>query len=37
MWLYGSKSDQIKPVINTQNPDIKDLVRCWRILAHARS
>ncbi|MGA2724150.1 MAG: ParB/RepB/Spo0J family partition protein [Bryobacteraceae bacterium] len=25
VWLYGSKSDDIKPVINSQNPDIKDL------------
>ena len=24
-WLYGSKSDQIKPVIQSQNPDIKNL------------
>jgi hypothetical protein len=25
VWLYGSKSDDIKPVINSQNPDIKNL------------
>jgi hypothetical protein len=25
VWLYGSKSDDIKPVINSQNPDIRDL------------
>lgn len=25
IWLYGSKSDQIKPVIESQNPDIKNL------------
>ena len=25
IWLYGSKSDQIKPVIASQNPDIKNL------------
>ena len=25
LWLYGSKSDNVKPVINSQNPDIKDL------------
>jgi len=25
LWLYGSKSDQIKPVINSQNPDLKYL------------
>jgi hypothetical protein len=25
IWLYGSKSDGTKPVINSQNPDIKDL------------
>jgi len=25
VWLYGSKSDNIRPVINSQNPDIKDL------------
>jgi hypothetical protein len=24
-WLYGSKSDNIKPVITSQNPDIKNL------------
>jgi hypothetical protein len=34
VWLYGSKSDQIKPVINTQNPDIKDL---GAVLANPRS
>jgi hypothetical protein len=26
VWLYGSKSDDIEPVINSQNPDIKTLV-----------
>jgi phage tail protein X len=25
VWLYGSKSDEIKPVIVSQNPDIKNL------------
>jgi hypothetical protein len=25
VWLYGSKSDQVKPVIQSQNPDIKNL------------
>ena len=25
VWLYGSKSDDIKPVITSQNPDIKNL------------
>jgi ParB-like nuclease family protein len=25
IWLYGSKSDEIEPVINSQNPDIKNL------------
>ena len=25
VWLYGSKSDQIKPVITSQNPDLKNL------------
>ena len=25
LWLYGSKSDDIEPVINSQNPDIKNL------------
>lgn len=25
LWLYGSKSDNVKPVINSQNPDIKNL------------
>jgi hypothetical protein len=24
-WLYGSKADQVKPVITSQNPDIKNL------------
>lgn len=24
-WLYGSKSDDIKPVIDSQNPDLKNL------------
>jgi hypothetical protein len=34
IWLYGSKSDNIKPVINSQNPDIKDLAA---VLANSRS
>ncbi len=34
IWLYGSKSDDIKPVINSQNPDIKDL---GAVLANSRS
>ena len=25
VWLYGSKSDEVEPVINSQNPDIKNL------------
>jgi hypothetical protein len=25
VWLYGSKEDEIKPVITSQNPDIKNL------------
>jgi hypothetical protein len=25
LWLYGSKSDDLKPVINSQNPDLKYL------------
>lgn len=25
VWLYGSKSDDVEPVINSQNPDIKRL------------
>jgi hypothetical protein len=25
LWLYGSKSDEIKPVIDSQNPDLKNL------------
>lgn len=24
-WIYGSKSDEVEPVIQSQNPDIKDL------------
>jgi hypothetical protein len=34
IWLYGSKSDDIKPVINSQNPDIKDL---GAVLTNSRS
>lgn len=34
IWLYGSKSDDIKPVINSQNPDIRDL---GAVLANSRS
>lgn len=34
LWLYGSKSDNIKPVINSQNPDIKDLAA---VLANPRA
>lgn len=33
-WLYGSKSDEIKPVITSQNPDIKDLAA---VLTNPRS
>ncbi len=25
LWLYGSKADQVKPVIVSQNPDLKNL------------
>lgn len=34
VWLYGSKSDETRPVINSQNPDIKDL---GAVLANPRS
>ena len=34
VWLYGSKSDDIKPIINSQNPDIKDLAA---VLANPRA
>jgi hypothetical protein len=34
IWLYGSKSDQIKPVILSQNPDIKNLAA---VLANPRA
>jgi hypothetical protein len=34
VWLYGSKSDEIKPVINSQNPDIKNL---GAVLANPRA
>jgi|HubBroStandDraft_1064217.scaffolds.fasta_scaffold00297_24 hypothetical protein len=34
LWLYGSKLDNVKPVINSQNPDIKDLAA---VLANARA
>ena len=33
-WLYGSKSDNIKPVITSQNPDIKNLAA---VLGNARA
>ena len=32
VWIYGSKSDDARPVVNTQNPDIK---RLGEVLAHA--
>lgn len=34
LWLYGSKSDQIKPVIASQNPDLKNLAA---VLANPRA
>jgi hypothetical protein len=34
LWLYGSKSDQIKPVIVSQNPDLKNLAA---VLANPRA
>jgi hypothetical protein len=34
LWLYGSRSDQIKPVINSQNPDLKFLAE---VLANPRA
>jgi hypothetical protein len=34
VWLYGSKSDDIKPVIESQNPDIKNL---GAVLLNARA
>ena len=34
MWLYGSKSDEIKPVITSQNPDIKNLAA---VLSNSRA
>jgi hypothetical protein len=34
LWLYGSKSDQIKPVVVSQNPDIKNLAA---VLANPRA
>jgi hypothetical protein len=34
LWLYGSKSDDIKPVIVSQNPDLKYL---GEVLAHPRA
>ena len=33
-WLYGSKADQVKPVIQSQNPDIKNLAA---VLANPRA
>jgi len=34
LWLYGSKSDDIEPIINSQNPDIKNL---GAVLSNARA
>ena len=34
LWLYGSKSDNIQPIINSQNPDIRDLAA---VLANPRA
>ena len=34
VWLYGSKDDDIKPVITSQNPDIKNLAA---VLSHPRA
>ena len=34
LWLYGSKSDQTKPVITSQNPDLKHLAA---VLANPRA
>jgi hypothetical protein len=34
LWLYGSNSDQIKPVITSQNPDLKFLAE---VLANPRA
>lgn len=33
-WLYGSKSDSVKPVITSQNPDLKNLAE---VLANPRA
>ena len=33
-WIYGSKSDDIRPVIKSQNPDIKNL---GTVLSHSRA
>ena len=32
VWIYGSKSDDARPVVQTQNPDIK---RLGEVLSHA--
>ena len=34
VWLYGSKEDDIKPVIASQNPDVKNLAA---VLSHPRA
>jgi hypothetical protein len=34
VWLYGSKADEIKPVITSQNPDIKNLAA---VLSNSRA
>src|SRR5277367_5754345 len=34
VWLYGSKKDEIEPIINSQNPDIKNL---GAVLLNARA
>ena len=32
VWIYGSKADNARPVVQTQNPDVK---RLGEVLAHA--
>lgn len=34
LWLYGSKSDEVEPVITSQNPDLKNLSA---VLANSRA
>ena len=34
VWIYGSKKDKVRPVVRSQNPDIK---RLGEVIAHSRA